>query len=161
MSKERGTKQEILLSRQNVPSCLLIFKPKQPCCFQKQTPTLPKYLTNLKHFQKINTLYAFLQKQEPLQRHLFKITFKNTFHKHLFELFSKPTLCMCSYRNENHYKDTFSKSLSKPHSTSTSLKYFQNQHFIHVLIETRTITKTFSSKYFQTHTTSTFSNKSK
>ena len=42
---------------------------------------------------------------------LFKITFKNTFHKHLFELFSK-------------------------------------QHSVHILIETRTITKTFS-KYFQ------------
>ena len=68
--------------------------------------------TSLNYFQN-NTLYAFLQKREPLQRrHLFKITFKNTFHKHVFELF------------------------------------FSKQNFVRILIETRTITKTFS-KYFQ------------
>ena len=44
-----------------------------------------------------------------------------------FEIFSKvKTLCARSYRNENHYKDTFSKSLSKTHSTNTSLGYYPN-----------------------------------
>ena len=66
-----------------------------------------------------------------------------------FETFLKvKTLCTRSYRNENHYKNTFSKSLSKTHSTNTSLNYFSKYHFVRVLIETRTITKTFS-KYIQ------------
>ena len=34
-------------------------------------------------------------------------------HTLIFELFSKQTLCMRSYRNENHYKVTFSKYFQK------------------------------------------------
>ena len=51
---------------------------------------------------------------------LFKITFKNTSHKHIFEPLFETKLCIRSYRDENHYKDTFSKSLSK----NTSHKHF-------------------------------------
>ena len=60
----------------------------------------------------------------------------------IWNIFKGQTLCTCSYRNESHYnEDTFSKSLSKTHSTNTSLSYFQNKHFVRVLIETRAITK--------------------
>ena len=40
---------------------------------------------------------------------------------------------MRSYRDENHYKDTFSKSLSKTHLSN--LKTFsKDQHFVYILM---------------------------
>ena len=47
---------------------------------------------------------------------LFKNTFRNTIHKHTFELFSKQTLCKCSYRDKNYYKETFQNTF-KTHTT--------------------------------------------
>ena len=66
-----------------------------------------------------------------------------------FEAFSKDKKHWTrSYRNENHYKDTFQNHFQKHIPQTPLLNYFQTQHFLHVLIETRTITKAFS-KYFQ------------
>ena len=50
---------------------------------------------------------------------------------------------IAKYLSKNH----FSKPFLKTHSTNTSLNYFSKQNIVRV-IETRTITKTFS-KYFQ------------
>ena len=70
-------------------------------------------------FKRQNFVRVLIETRTITKEALFKITFKNTFHKHIFELFSKQTLCMRSYRNDNHYKVIFSKYFQKPTPQST------------------------------------------
>ena len=96
--------------------------------FQKTHPTN----TSLNYFQH-NTLYAFLQKREPLQRHFFKITFKNTFHEHFFELFSK-----------QHFVRVLIETRT---ITKTFLKYFQNHTTNHTFKQKQVIQQETKSPY--------------
>ena len=65
---------------------------------------------------------------------------------------------MHSYRDENHYKDTFFKI---PFKNKHVIELFSKHHFICVLIETRIITKARFKNTFKTTPQRILSNKRK
>ena len=85
---------------------------------------------------------------------------KHFIHQHFhLKHFQKTKLFVCILIKRESLQRHFSKSLSKTHCTDTSLNYFQNQHFVHILIETRIITKLHFQNTFKNHTKHNFKQK--
>ena len=84
---------------------------KQPAQIRDQVSDscLPRHFakTNANANQNSKTVNSHSHRSHSQQKHFTHLT--NT----SFELFSKQTLCIHSYRNENHYQVTFSKYFQK------------------------------------------------